>query len=587
MNSMKIKLNNVLLTGRIDGTDNFEVTLRREDNFGRTARSFSSELVFFDDGYQILKAALIDPVNGYGLKVDVKIYDDCCSEPVFVGVIRGDAIDWCEPDCSITASVIEEDLAYNCLQSKVITKNLFDNYSPSYVNLLYCIEGRPKFLHIIGAILLSIIGFVVSTVLLPFVIVIITIAAVIYVLCSIVCFLPLTDCTQDDCDDSQINPANTVDLIQNLVDDAVGFFDTCNRKHPSVLLREYLKAGCQQCGLNFSSSILTDPSSIYFNTVLWAASVEKGKPNQIISQDLIAENWPIETMETFLDNVMKPTFNADYALVGNTLVFERKDFFNTTTQWIDAEQLLNDSRIVDNQVCFSWIDRERWAFGRFEYNVDALDIIGNEAKLRFNDIVDFNVPYNPTQTGQLNVSLPLSPARFRSDDVDNEGTIFNILEAFQGGLLLLIFGGQFANQNKKSMLLNNHCGFNYKLLIWDGQDREFSIIKNDYSDTFTGGPVLVDGVNVDPDDRFNYPFWFKENNANNLYSLFHYIDDPRNPSASQFNFKFTFQFDCSDLTSFDWSKTIRLTKNGSVVFGRVREVKINFIDRTMSIQGIV
>ena len=332
---------------------------------------------------------------------------------------------------------------------------------------------------------------------------------------------------------------------------------------------------------------MTDPYSIYFNSVLWAASVEKGKPNQIISQDLIAENWPIETMETFLDNVMKPTFNADYALVGNTLVFERKDFFNTTTQWIDSEQLLNDSRIVDNQVCFSWIDRERWAFGRFEYNVDALDIIGNEAKLRFNDIVDFNVPYNPTQTGQLNVSLPLSPARFRSDDVDNEGTIFNILEAFQGGLLLLIFGGQFANQNKKSMLLNNHCGFNYKLLIWDGQDREFSIIKNDYSDTFTGGPVLVDGVNVDPDDRFNYPFWFKENNANNLYSLFHYIDDPRNPSASQFNFKFTFQFDCSDLTSFDWSKTIRLTKNGSVVFGRVREVKINFIDRTMSIQGIV
>jgi hypothetical protein len=583
MTSMKIELNGVLITGRVDGTENFEVTLRREDNFGRTARSFSSELVFFDDGYQILKTALIDPVNGYGLKVDVQIFDDCCSEPVFVGVIRGDAIDWCEPDCSISTQIIEEDLAYNCLQSKVIPELNFN--SNDRVDLIYCIEGRPKFLHIIGAILLSIIGFIVSTVLLPFVIVIIIISTFIYLICSVVALISF-DLTQDDCDDSQTNPANTVDLIQDLIDETVGFFDTCNRKHPSVLLRRYLEEGCSQCGLTFSSSIF-NPSSIYYNSVLWAASVEKGVSNTIAGSNIISQNYPIETMETFLDNVLKPTFNGDYAIIGNTLVFERKDFFNSTTQWIDGDQLLNDGRIVDNQICYSWIDRERWAFGRFEYNVDALDIIGNEAKLRFNDIVDFNVPYNPTQTGQLNVSLPLSPARFRSDDIDGEGTIFDILEVFQGGFLNLIFGGQFANQNKKAMLLNNHCGFNYKLLIWDGVDRNLATVKNNYSDSFTGGSVLVDGVNVDPDDRFNYPYWFKENNTNNLYSLFHYIDDPRNPSATQFNFNFTFQFDCSDLNAFDWSKTVRLPKNGSIVFGRVKEVKINFINRTMSVNGIV
>jgi hypothetical protein len=351
-------------------------------------------------------------------------------------------------------------------------------------------------------------------------------------------------------------------------------------------LRRYLEEGCSQCGLTFSSSIF-NPSSIYYNSVLWAASVEKGVSNTIAGSNIISQNYPIETMETFLDNVLKPTFNGDYAIIGNTLVFERKDFFNSTTQWIDGDQLLNDGRIVENQICYSWIDRERWAFGRFEYNVDALDIIGNEAKLRFNDIVDFNVPYNPTQTGQLNISLPLSPARFRSDDIDDEGTIFDILEVFQGGFLNLIFGGQFANQNKKAMLLNNHCGFNYKLLIWDGVDRNLATVKNNYSDSFTGGSVLVDGVNVDPDDRFNYPYWFKENNTNNLYSLFHYIDDPRNPSATQFNFNFTFQFDCSDLNAFDWSKTVRLPKNGSIVFGRVKEVKINFINRTMSVNGIV
>jgi hypothetical protein len=584
MNSMKIELNGVLITGRVDGTDNFEVTLRREDNFGRTARSFSTELVFFDDGYSILKAALIDPVNGFGLKVDVKIFDDCCSEPVFVGVIRGDAIDWCEPECSISSQVIEEQLSYNCIESKVLNTDLDRN---ERVDLLYCIEGRPKFIHIVLGILLSILGFVVSTVLLPFVVVILVIAALVYFVCSVVCVLPLTDCTQDDCDDSQSNPSNTVDLIQDLIDETVGLFDTCNRKHPSGILRDYIKRTCQDCNLQFQSSILNDPSSIYYNTVLWSAQVEKGVSNSITSTELIAENTPLETLQTLFDNILKPTFNADFAIVGNTLIFERKDYFNTTVQWIDAEQLLNDGRIAENKICFSWIDRERFAFGRFEYNLDALDIIGNEAKLRFNDIVEFNIPFSPTQSGQYNVSLPLSPARFRSDDVDNEGTIFEILEFFQGGLLNLIFGGQFTNQNNKSMLLNNHCGFNYKLLIWDGDDLEFGTVKNNYSDAFTGGPVFVDGANVDPDDRFNYPFWFKENNLNNLYSLFHYIDDPRNPSSTQFNFNFTFQFNCSDLSSFDWSKTIRLPKNGTIVNGRVKEVKINFINRTMSVNGIV
>jgi hypothetical protein len=583
MNSLKIKLNNVLITGRIEGTDNFEVTFRREDNFGRTAKSFSSELTFFDDGYQILKTALLDPANGYGLKVDVEIFDDCCSESVFKGVIRGDSIDWCEPDCSITAQIIEEQPLYDCLDSKVIPYVINQNLK---VDLLYCIEGRPKFLHIIGAILLSLIGFIVSTVLLPFVLIIIIISTFIYLICSVVALISF-DLTQQDCDDSQTNPSNTIDLIQDLIDETVGFFDTCNRKHPSMLLREYIALGCSGCGLNFQSSILTDPSSIYYNTVLWSAPVEKGNSNTIAGGNLIPDNYPIETVKSFLDNVLKPTFNGDYQIVGNNLIFERKDYFNTTTQWIDAEDLYNSGRIEENKICFSWIDRERWAFGRFEYNVDALDVIGNEAKLRFNDIVEWNVPFNPTQKGEYTVSLPLSPARFRSDDVDNEGTIFDILEVIQGGLLNLIFGSQFANQNKKAMLVNNHCGFNYKLLIWDGVDRDFATVKNDYSDSFTGGPVVVKGQVVDPDDRFNYPFWFKENNSNNLYTLFHYIDDPRNPSANNFNFQFSFQFECSDLNSFDWAKTVRIPKNGSIEFGKVRELKVNFINRTISVSGII
>jgi hypothetical protein len=370
------------------------------------------------------------------------------------------------------------------------------------------------------------------------------------------------------------------------VNDVIGFFDTCNRKHPSGLLRSYISTTCGLCGLNFQSSILNDPASLYFNTLLWSSPVEKGILNSIPSGGLIEQNKPIETLQTLLDNVLKPTFNGDYQIVGNTLIFERRDFFQSTTTWIDAEQMLNNGNIIDNQICYSWIDRERWAFGRFEYSMDALDIIGNEAKLRYNDIVEWNIPFNITQSGQYQNILPLSMARFRGDDVDGEGTIFDILSFYQGGLINVFFYGIFSN-DENQMMLNNHCGFNYKLLIWDGQNMDSGKIVHQFDESFTGGPVIVDGNTIDPDDLFNYPFWFKEGNTNNLYSLFHYIDDPRLPGSTQFNFNFSFPFSCQQLADFDFNKVVRLPKNGSIVYGRVKEVKINFINRTIAVSGIV
>jgi hypothetical protein len=585
--SMKIKINNVLITGRVDGVSNFEITLRRDDDAGKTARSFTSELTFYDDGYNIIKTQLIDDVNGFGKKVDVKIYDDCCSVPVFEGYIRGDAIDWCEPACSVTANVVEIDDAYSCLESRVINlKNSALTSDRDWIDVPYCIEHRPKFVQIIISILLALIGNIISFVLFPFFILIVLLSGIFYVLCSIVCFLPLTDCTQDDCDESQLSPTSILATLEDAVNDTIGFFDTCNRKHPSGLLRSYIINTCSLCGLNFQSSILNQPSSIYYNTLLWSAPVEKGILNTLPSGGLIEQNKPIETLQTLFDNVLKPTFNGDYQISGNTLIFERRDFFQSTTTWIDAEQMLNNGNIIDNQICYSWIDRERWAFGRFEYSMDALDIIGNEAKLRFNDIVEWNIPFNVTQSGQYQNILPVAMARFRGDDVDNEGTIFDLLSFYQGGIINVFFSGLFSN-DQNQMLLNNHCGFLYKLLIWDGVNMDAGKIVHNFSNSYTGGPVIIDGTTIDADDLFNYPYWFKEGNTNNLYSLFHYIDDPRQPGSTQFNFDFSFPFSCQQLADFDFNKVVRLPKNGAIVYGRVKEVKINFINRTISVSGIV
>jgi hypothetical protein len=579
---MKITFNGALVNGRIDGTETFEITLRRTDNAGKTTRSFSSELTFYDDGYQTIKTLLIDDPDGFGKKIDVEIYDSCCSEPVFVGIIRGDSLDWCEPDCSVTANVIENERQYDCIESKPIMGQFIA--SPVFVN--YCLEGRPKWWHIILGFLMALLGNIISTVLLPFILVILVISAVFFVICSIVCFLS-NDCDQDTCDEANLSPNNILDSLLDGLQDSIGFFDTCNRKHPTGLVREYMANLCAQCGLNFQSSILTDASSPYFNTLLFSATIQKGLAENILQSDMIVDNNPIETGQTFLDNLLKPTFNGDWQIIGNTLFFERKDYFLSTTTWIDSEQLMNDDRIVDRKICFSWIDDERFAFGRYEYVPDAIDIIGNEAMKRYSDIVEWNIPFSPVQKGQLVNTLPFSPARFRSDGIDGEGTIWEILAAFQGGLLNLFFGGQLTSGNGNSLLMNQHTAMNYKLLIWDGVDKQNATIKHDYPTAFTGGNVIVDNEQIPTSNLFNYPLWFKEGYNNNLYSLFHYIDNPKLPSARNFNFDFEFQFNCSDLTNFDFSKTVRIIQNGTAKNGQVKEIKINFINRTMSVSGIV
>jgi hypothetical protein len=582
--SIKIKLNGVWITGRIDGTSSFEVTLRRSDANGQTAKSFSSELTFYDDGYQILKTALIDDPNGFANEVPIEVWDDCCGTAQFVGVIKGDAIDWCEPDCSISANAIETTPELNCVQSTILWDNWNGFLYQNRPAMRYCIDHRPAFIQLIILWVAFLLVYLVDIILIPLFIVLLPLFVIFFIVCSIVCALPGTDCTQDDCNESDLSPWGAFQLIGDINAEIAEWVIPCGFYHPSALVRDYILNVCGKCGLTFQSSILNDPASPYWNTVLWAAQVRKGFKKDETNFMLISENLPVETLGSFLDNVLKPTFNADWRLYGNTLVFERKDFFQGTTTWIDAEQLLNNNMIEENKICFSWIDRERWAFARLEYQPDAQEYLGNEAAPRFNDIVDWNVPFNPAQSGQYTVSLPLSPVRTREDKIRQN--FYEYFENAAGGIVNWFFGGTLSDYSD-AMLLNDDTGFNYKLLIWDGQSMTNGSIRGDYSDSFTGGSVVVNGNTIPTNARHNYPFWFKENNANNLYTLFHYIDDPRNPTSTQFEFDFSFQFSCSDLANFDWSKTVRMYKNGSVVFGQITEVKLNFVTRLATVSGIV
>lgn len=594
VSSLRIELNGTLITGRLDGTENFSVTLRQADEDGRLAKSFSSELTFYDDGYTLLKTELIDDPNGFSKEVSVKIYDECCREAVFEGVIKGDGIDWCEPGCFITANIVEDDDAINCVRSTLIWDDHNGFLSRSFPPIRYCIEIRPEFIQYVLIGLLFNLNLVFFSVILALIPAIFVIFGLIYLICNVisaVCSFVIRFrilrftiqigpiCNAPNCNSGFTNPINVINNVIDVFRDLNTAIIPCGRFHPSPYLRDYVENACSKCGLTFQSSILNNPSSPYYNAVGVWAQIKKGRKKDSTDYSVQNDNNPVETLETFLNTYLKPLFNADYKISNNVLVFERKDFFLNTQTWVDTELLLANGDLINSEICYNWTDKERYAFGRFEYTLDGQDYIGNEAKNRYNDIVEWNVPYSSGQSGFLQRTIPSSPARHRQDGIDTD--IFTFHETALGGVINAVFFGAFSDYDR-ALLINQHTFFNPKFLIYDPSSGTDGEIKYDYPNSFCGGDP-----GAAPDERYNYPFWFLEGYSNNLYSNFHFIENPRLPGTTNFDFKFQFRFDCDTYRSFDFSKTVRLIKGGTIVNGRIREIEVDFVKRTISVSGIV
>lgn len=519
------------ITGRIDGIENFQITYREEDDNGGIGRSFSSELTFYDDGYAFIKQYLIDSQTGFFDNIPVKIWDACCNTLVFEGVIRGDSIEWCEGDCYVSANIIQQDEVTSCIQNKLIWDNQNGFLNNDFPPIKYCVQNRPLFIQILTDL----------------------ISGIIVQICNILFALPIAIT-------SIFAPSWSNDL-KDILNEIRGALLPCGSYHPSPYIRDYIKNVCDICGLTFQSSILNDPNSSYFNTVLFSAQVRKGRLPSDTSRKLILDNKPLETLTSLFQGYLNPVFNGKFKVRNNVLIFERKDYFNTGNQWIDVEQLQNEGRLIDGKVCYNWINQERWAFGRFEYQGDTMEYIGNEYLPYYNEIVEWNPDANPAQTGEYLVSLPLSPSRFVGDAESNT--------------IDLTYAARF----NRILLMAQHTCFNYKFLIADNNGN----VPSRYTNSDINGNIPGTTEN----QRFNYPYWFKERTRDNLYTNFHYIDNPRLPQNTNFDFKFSFQFTCQEFADFEFGKNVRLIRGGQEKFGQIKEIQVDFNNRTIQVTGVV
>lgn len=552
-----------------DSLLNPRFTIRREDEEGKKALSFSGDLVFTGSDATYIRNKLILATNAQNDFCLLKFVDDCCTpNKTYEFKILPDSLEWCDDTCDITAAAIEHNITseqYACLKNTMIYDNYNGFQSQTHPKMTYCIELRPAILQdaiICFGIILNFIFIILS----PIVFVVFLIVTVINLIIAAVNTIPGVNIDEIDFDGD--DSTNTMQEYQNFIGLVNQFIIGCGRKHPSPLVRSYINNVCGKCNLTFQSQIFNQASGgpysgKYYNTVYMNAPVKKGQ-DFTNNSNWNDENKPLLNGTLYLDQ-LKEHFNAKWRIVNNVLIFERRDFFSTGVPWLDLNTYASEKI---SRVCYSWSKRERYSYGNFQYSKDAIDWVGNEAIDRWNDIVEWNSPYSPTQKGEKLLMSQFTAARHRDDGVERD-----VLSDYKNAP----FVGSFIQQFDNVMLMNNGTSFNPKLLIWDPNT---GFVNSKVDPTCCAAGFGGVGLN----QHYSYPLWFNGGYSGNMYDHFWKIENPRDPGFPRFEFKAEIIFDCVTLSAMDIDGTINTT------YGLAKEIytiEIDYNTKIMTITGTV
>ena len=549
-------------------------TIRRKNDEGQFAISFTGELTFIKSDYDYIYNKLVTTPGAINNSVELLFVDDCCSNKEYTFLIKPESLKWCKGSCEIQANAVEytpESEAYACVENTLIWDNYAGFQTDSHPKIKYCLEFRPSMLQdamlIIG--LFSIFGattilFMLATVLLPL------IGTINGIITAINTLLPASS----EIDTITIlgfdDPIDIFNTIKDIFEDTNGqLVAGCGYEHPSPLVRSYINNVCNKCGIGFDSTILnesdpTKPNKDYWSLVYFSAPIKSGRINNPFFVKpivpLIDENKPIHNGKTFMDEVIQP-FNALWDISSGVLRMHRKDWFQTQIPWFDV--LLYDQTKVVSE-CFTWSKQRRPAYGDFQYQRDAVDWVGAEATRRWSTIVEWNSPPNPIQKGAFTKMFPYSSARFRDDGIERD-----VLSAYSW----MPYGiGQAITDNEKAMIMNNGTCFTPKLLIWDEQDINNSFVKR-YTTMFAGA-----------DESVNYPMWCKDGLGGNLYDRFWAIENPRNFAFSGYDFAIEVIWDCALLNALNINGNVMTSQGLSKT---IDVIELDWTRSTMIIKGTV
>jgi hypothetical protein len=530
--SIQLVMINCLLgrTIYIDGQDftsstrfpeGFQVTYAKDGSSKTVNQAISSGITFVKESFLYLENKFFPTPFDPGSKdqeAEIVIFTDCCDQ-AFVFIIRADAVTYCPEDCTIETQGFErsDDLkASGRLRNHRILTNQQGILSQKTPKIQYCLETN-FFQNVLYTL------FFVLT--LPFQIL------------------------------GQIAASAGAPGLADAIDDFLGDIQGCFGGIRLFFIADILDEAAAAAGLTFESTIFK--GSTIYNNAAWLDT--RAIPRLSTSGEIQFPPQSNLNAIEFLE-ILSQTFNADYQIRNGVLIFERVDFFDSITSvLVNADEAYDNNR-AEVAPCYQYTDQPRYAFGRYEYTQDNDEEKGNSGLFLYNEIVDFNDPFDPNKKGALNVNVPLAAARFVGDGLERDGSYG---ERTEGDLII-------TNdlQNTRSLP---------KILVLTGN----AALTSDPS--WLNAKVarrLVQG-----ELRFNYPMFFNENESDGLYQQFWAITDPRTTPNQPYELDdFEFLFNCSqvNLIRNNGIDVLVETRLGN---GTPEEIVIDFDRKTITVKG--
>ena len=562
---------------QIAGLEAITTTIRFEDGSGVAAFSFTGELTFYGDAYEVIRSQIIANPAPHLVRIPIQIFPDNCPDQPFIGFIEGSNVDWCELNtdsnpCSAKAQVIDgsqlaEKMA--CIKNTIIwaKKEKFGSTELSAGEdafrksryLTYCVEMRPRalqefimlqylylrtiFLPLIFsfALIISVINFIINAV-------------------NTIPFLPNIPLIDFDGNDD----TGVFSEFRNLLDLAADLVTGCGAKHKAPFVHSYIQNVCDVCGLSLQSSLLS-PGGTYHNLMRLDAAQYASKPGATeakIEQNY-TDNKPNLNGGQLLDG-LRQDLNWDWWLEGTTLRIEPMGVVEGLT-WVEQ-----GAGITVKNICLKTTDETVKAYGVYEYLQDAADNASNEVRNDWGAVIDWNQPPNSIQRGALQRTLPYSAALFRKDN--------------QGDSTLPIdkplYNNSIAFPNlakwKNVLVLSKAVSSQPKLLLWDGTSPQ----DDARVERWAAGSLW----------DYNARMWLRASHPSGqtLYQTsFNLTDNPRVSGVQLRTFTMEVCVDCDQIATAPKARNVKFYIQGVLKTGRITEIAINYKTMTAVITGKV
>lgn len=488
-------MNRIFIDGQefsdVGGLDELEVVYELDDETRTVNFNTTRTLFLSGDAYEYVNSFYFEDCSNWTEQLSVSIELDCC-DLVLPFVLTYEGLERNTEECIIEARLVRNDEGTRCfrqLQNTIFWREngqvdpgflAYDNHPRVH----YCVERfglLNRMLFILRALIspLLAVGGIIDTII---------------------------DAISDllGGDDVNIPSLETFDA----------FFSGCGHYNIAPLVRKIISYQTDKCGIDFKSSILN--TAPYNRMVLYMAQYVEGYDDDedgVLNPQQAANLTVLQLL-----NLLRPVFNADFRIKDETLYFERVDFFDDFSgETID---------LTDYDVNYEFEPVQAYAFGRYEYSLDAFDFEGNKVASKYNDLVEWNFPPKDYQKGERSTVVEFSPASFLFDEAArqsvNNGGYRHEMDLFRSDNTP-IFGNQGDRRGRQDMIVTNHTCSQLRLLVLEENYKwNDAVVINK--------PVgaVLENTQPFPIFDYNYPLYFDpEYPEEELYQRFHYIDNPR------------------------------------------------------------